>query len=132
MLSRLLPYIFVLTLFSSFRGTECGNLLYYKGTLGNSQKIQMNFELLENNNLKGSYIIEKTGDIYVLNGNMNSSTQIITLEVFNHYNEKVATIEAHYIVNSQQEMQDIAGVWMAYEDELILPLKLVKLAEYIA
>lgn len=132
MLSKLLPCIFVLTLLSSFRSTECGNLLYYKGTLGSNQKIQMNFELLENDKIKGSYIVDKTGDIYLLNGNMNSSTQIITLEVFNHYSEQVASIEAHYIVNTQQEMQGIEGVWMAYEDELILPLKLVKLAEYIA
>ena len=132
MLRREILFVAVILICSAFNNGEMGNLMYYKGTIGADVKIQMNFELEDSGALKGSYIVDKTGELFVLDGRIDENTQFLSFIVYNQREEHIATIEAIYYIDPQQEMQDIEGFWKPMDDTTIKRIKLVKLAEIIA
>lgn len=132
MLRRKVLFVAITLLCMAFTSSEVGNLMYYKGSIGADVKIQMNFELEDSGTLKGSYIIDKTGELFVLDGRIIQETQFLSFIVYNHQQQHIATIEAVYYIDPQQEMQDIEGYWKPMDGSAIKRIKLVKLAEIIA
>lgn len=108
-----------------------GNLLYYKGTIGADTQIQMNFEINENGTAEGSYIVEKSGELFVLEGSVSEKSQKIYFVVYNKERKKVAVIDATYYIDMDQQIQDIEGVWKPFDGNAALRLKLEKIAEVI-
>lgn len=132
MVRRKILFIVLVLICSAFNTADVGNLMYYKGSIGADVKIQMNFELENSGALKGSYIIDKTGELFMLDGRITPETQFLSFIVYNQQEQHIATIEAVYYIDPQQEMQDIEGYWKPMDGGAIKRIKLVKIAEIIA
>ena len=123
--------IAVLLLMTSSFTSNTGSLQYYKGTIGNNSKIQMNLEL-NGTSMKGSFIYEESGEVFVLNGRISESSQSVILNVLNDKDANVAKIQGHYYTNDLEEITAIKGAYIDLKTNQRKRLDLEKVAEFIA
>lgn len=93
----------------------------------------MSLEVSDANAAKGSYIVERTGDVFVLEGEMDRANKLFKFDVLTEESEKVvARIEARFFVDDHDEMLGIKGYWKSTDGLVTQRITLEKVAEFIA
>lgn len=103
-------------------------MFYYSGSLGGSEKIEVNLQL-NGPVVSGSYIIERTGAQYVFNGRLASDRSGMGLIVFDGENQYIATIEARLISEDHNFGKEIKGRWKSADGKRQAIITLKKVAE---
>lgn len=132
LVATVLPIGFILFLnnpaFAQFDETnDTGSVFYYSGLLG-QERIECNLQF-NNQVVSGSYIMERTGDIYVFNGRITQDKKEIGIIIFDQKDEFVATVEAELTSQEKNFAKVIKGTWKAADGSQMLVLQLTKVAE---
>lgn len=104
-------------------------LYYYSGFMGESDKIEFNLQF-NGLSVSGSYIVERTGDMFVFNGRMGVERNGIGVLVYNANNTFVASIEASFISTENNFGKMLNGKWKSADGQTQQNLKLKKVAEF--
>lgn len=125
--------ILTVLVLSSFTFINYGSIFYYKGSIGNNDKIQMSLEVSDANSAKGSYIAERSGEVFELEGQMNVAEKVFLFDVRKEDSDKViANIKARYFVDDHDEMLGMKGHWKSADGLITKTITLEKVAEFIA
>jgi len=106
-------------------------LVYYSGTIGESQKVEFNLQINEYD-VTGSYIVEQSGEMYVFSGRLNLEKSGIGLLVYDQDNIYSASIEASLITESDDYGRYIIGLWKNSTGTERKDVNLKKVAEFAA
>ena len=104
-------------------------LYYYSGFIGDNDKIEFNLQF-SGLVVSGSYIIERTGDMFVFNGRMGLDRKGIGVLVYNANNVFVASIEAAFINEENNFGKMLKGQWKSADGKSLKNIRLKKVAEF--
>lgn len=107
------------------------SLFYYSGTLGKAGEVEFNLQMDEPE-VSGSYIVEKTGDWFLFNGRLSPDKDAMGVLVYSESNEYVASIEAYFVSDENSFAKEINGVWKSADGRVRRPINLKKVAELAA
>ncbi|MEM7109414.1 MAG: hypothetical protein AAF519_14405 [Bacteroidota bacterium] len=108
-------------------GTQ-NSLFYYSGYLGKSDKLEFNLQLSKLS-VSGSYILEKSGDLFIFKGRMATDKSGLGVRIYTDENDYVASVEAKFISTNDDFAKEINGVWKSADGLTTLPIFLKKVAE---
>jgi len=106
-------------------------LLYYSGTIDNYEKVEFNLQV-SSYEVSGSYILEKSGEMFVFSGRLNLDRSGMGLLVYDQDNKYYASIEASIISVDGDYGRIINGIWKSGSGKIRKEINLKKVAEFAA
>lgn len=113
----------------SVEGDGASRLYYYSGVLGSNVAIEFNLQV-NTTGVSGSYIVERSGDLFTFSGRFSMNRKGIGLLVYDSNNSYVASIEANVLSEENNFAYRIEGKWKSASGEDIRSINLKKVAEY--
>ncbi|WP_143399342.1 hypothetical protein [Fulvivirga sp. M361] len=104
------------------------SLFYYSGTIGEVQKVEFNLQVT-GLVITGSYILEKTGDLFLFNGRMNAEKSDMGIRIYNQNNVYIASMEASLFSDTDNFAKTIKGIWRSADLKEEFDVGLTKQAE---
>ena len=114
--------------YAQFEDEEAVNsLFYYSGYVGD-EKIELNLQM-EDKLVFGSYIMERTGDLFIFKGTLSTDRTTLKVLIFDDQDQYVASLQADLISEENSFAKEIKGRLVPTNNTRAVAVNLTKMAE---
>lgn len=107
---------------------ELGSRLYYYSGHAGADKVELNLRI-EGTLVYGSYIVERTSDLFIFRGRLTSDRAAFEALVFDENDKHVASLQANLVSDDSDFATEIKGILKMYRSKRSVSLSLQKMAE---
>ncbi|WP_157494119.1 hypothetical protein [Fulvivirga imtechensis] len=114
--------------YAQFEEEEAKNSLFYYSGYAGDEKIELNLQM-EDKLVFGSYIMERTGDLFIFKGTLSTDRTTLEVLIFDDQDKYVASLQADLISEENSFAKEIKGRLIPVNKAKPVAVNLTKMAE---